>query len=44
MAADESERALRSHQTTYHAFIGLMKYGAIISVVTALAVIFIIGN
>jgi hypothetical protein len=44
MAADEAERALRSHQNTYHAFIGLMKYGAILSVITALVVIFIIGN
>jgi hypothetical protein len=42
MAIDEAERAVRSHRHTYHLFIGLMKYGAIISVVTALLVIFII--
>ena len=44
MAADEADRAMRSHQNTYHAFTGLMKWGAILSVITALIVIFIIGN
>jgi hypothetical protein len=44
MAADEAERAMRSHANTYHFFIGLMKYGAIISLVTALVVILIIRN
>ena len=42
MAADESERAIRSHQHTYGFFIGLMKWGAILSVITGLIVIFII--
>lgn len=42
MAADESERAIRSHQNTYGFFIGLMKWGAILSVITGLIVIFII--
>ena len=44
MAADEAERAIRSHRHTYHFFIGLMKYGAIISVITALVVILVIRN
>jgi hypothetical protein len=44
MAAEEADRALRAHQNTYHAFIGLMKWGALISFVTAILVIFIIGN
>jgi len=44
MAADEADRALRAHQNTYHAFIGLMKWGALISFVTAILVIFIVGN
>ena len=44
MAANEGDRALRAHQNTYHAFIGLMKYGAAISIVVALLVIFIIAN
>ena len=43
MASDEAERAIRSHHT-YHFFIGLMKYGAIISVVTALIVMLVIRN
>ena len=44
MASDEAERAIRSHRHTYHFFIGLMKYGAIISVLTALIVVLIIRN
>jgi hypothetical protein len=44
MAADEADRALRAHQNTYHAFIGLMKWGALISFVTAILVIFIVGD
>ena len=44
MAADEAERAIRSHRHTYHFFINLMKYGAMISVVTAILVILIIRN
>ena len=44
MASDEAERANRSHRHTYAFFIGLMKYGAIISVVTALIVILVIRN
>ncbi len=44
MAADEAERAIRAHRHTYHFFIGLMKYGAIISVVTAILVMLIIRN
>ena len=44
MASDEAERAIRSHRHTYQFFVGLMKYGAIISVVTALIVILIIRN
>jgi hypothetical protein len=42
MAADEAERALRAHQNTYHFFTGLMKYGTIVSAISALLVIFII--
>lgn len=44
MAADEADRALRAHQSTYHAFIGLMKWGTVISALTGLLVIFIIAN
>ncbi|MGZ8283688.1 MAG: aa3-type cytochrome c oxidase subunit IV [Allosphingosinicella sp.] len=44
MTADETDQAVRSHQGTYHFFIGLMKYGAIISAATAILVILIIRN
>ncbi|HWT12499.1 MAG TPA: hypothetical protein VN231_07075 [Allosphingosinicella sp.] len=44
MAADEAERAARSHRNSYGLFTGLMKYGAIVSFVTAMLVIFIISN
>lgn len=44
MAADEAERAVRSHQHSYQRFAALMKWGAIISFLTALLVIFIISN
>ena len=44
MAADEAERAERFHRSTYHAFIGLMKYGAIICAMVALLVVLIITN
>ena len=38
MAADEADRAVRSHQSSYNLFIGMMKYGAIISIIVALIV------
>ena len=44
MAADEAERIVRSHRNSYALFTGVMKWGAIISFVTALLVIFIISN
>ena len=44
MAADEAERAVRSHRNSYGLFTGLMKWGAIIALLTALLVIFIIRN
>ena len=44
MATDEAGRADRAHATTYNFFIGLMKYGAAISLITALIVILIIRN
>jgi hypothetical protein len=44
MAADEAERAVRSHRHSYERFTGMMKWGTIISAVTALIVIFIISN
>ena len=44
MATDEAERALRSHRHTYHFFIGMMKWGAIISALTAIIVMLIIRN
>lgn len=44
MAADETERAVRSHRNSYGLFTGIMKWGAIISFVSAMIVIFIISN
>jgi hypothetical protein len=44
MAAEEAEQAVRAHRSSYHLFVGLMKYGAIISAITALIVVLIIRN
>ena len=44
MATDDAERALRSHRHTYHFFTGMMKWGAIISALTAIIVMLIIRN
>jgi hypothetical protein len=44
MTVDEVERADRAHRSTYNFFIGLMKYGAILSALTAILVILIIRN
>jgi len=44
MAADEAERAVRSHRNSYERFIGMMKWGTILSAVVALIVVFIISN
>jgi hypothetical protein len=45
MAAEgEANKDLREHQGTYAAFTGLMKWGAILSVIVAAIVIMIIRN
>lgn len=44
MAADEAERAVRSHRNSYALFTGVMKWGAIISFIAAMLVVFIISN
>ncbi|HEX8640566.1 MAG TPA: hypothetical protein VF704_05355 [Allosphingosinicella sp.] len=44
MAADEVERAIRSHRHSYERFTGLIKWGALLSFLTAMLVIFIISN
>jgi len=44
MAADEAERAIRSHRHTYHFFTSLMKFGTILAVITAIVVILLISN
>lgn len=44
MAAEgEVEREVRRHHNSYGLFVALMKWGAIISAITALLVIFIIA-
>ena len=43
MAAEgDVDRMTRSHRNTYHFFTGLMKWGTIISAITAIIVIIII--
>ena len=43
MAAEgDADRMTRSHRNTYHFFTGLMKWGTIISAITAIIVIIII--
>ena len=44
MVADEAERAVRSHRNSYGMFTGLMKWGAIVSFVVAMLVVFIISS
>ena len=43
-APGDTQKEMRAHEGTYSLFTALMKWGAILSVVTALIVIFIIGN
>ena len=38
------ERVLREHRSGYDGFVALMKWGAILSLITALLVIVIISN
>ncbi len=43
MAADgETNKGMKAHQGTYAAFTGLMKWGAIVSMIVALIVILVI--
>ena len=43
MAAEgDIEREVRRHHNSYGMFVSLMKWGAIVSVITALVVIFVI--
>jgi hypothetical protein len=45
MAADaEAGKEFKAHANTYDFFIGLMKWGTILSALVALIVIFIIAN
>ena len=44
MAVDEAERAVRSHRNSYGLFTGLMKWGAILSFIVAMIVVFIISS
>jgi hypothetical protein len=44
MAAEgEANKEIKAHMGTYSGFIGLMKWSAILAVITALIVIIIIG-
>ena len=43
-ATGDAEREVRSHRQTYGGFTALMKWGALLSFVAAMIVIFIIAN
>ena len=43
-AGGETQKEMRAHEGTYSLFIGRMKWGAILSVITGLVVIFISAN
>lgn len=44
MAAEgEIDREVRRHESSYGLFVGLMKWGTILSVITAVIVIFVIA-
>ena len=43
-APGDTQKEMRAHEGTYSLFIGLMKWGTILSVITAVAVIFIIAS
>ena len=38
------ERMMREHRSGYEAFVAMMKWGAILSLITALIVVLIISN
>ncbi len=44
MAAKDVDRAEKAHRHTYSLFTGIMKYGAIISFVTAMVVVLLISD
>ena len=44
MAAHEVDQADRAHTRTYDVFIGLMKYGTIVSFITAVIVVLVISS
>ena len=43
-APGDTQKEMRAHEGTYSLFTGLMKWGTILSVITAVIVIFIIAN
>ena len=44
MATDEGTKEIRAHQTSYHRFTAMMKWGTILSLITGLIVILIIAK
>jgi hypothetical protein len=42
--ADDSERALKVHESTYNSFTALMKWGAIICLIIGFLIILVIRN
>ncbi|HTU12013.1 MAG TPA: aa3-type cytochrome c oxidase subunit IV [Allosphingosinicella sp.] len=44
MASDEAAKEIRAHETSYHRFLFMMKWGTILSVITGFIVILIIAK
>jgi hypothetical protein len=44
MASDEATKEIRAHQTSYHRFTFMMKWGMILSLLTGFIVILIIAK
>ena len=44
MATDEATKEIRAHESSYHRFTFMMKWGTILSLITGLIVILIISN
>lgn len=44
MATDEATREIRAHETSYHRFTFMMKWGTILSLITGFVVILIISK
>lgn len=44
MAADDATKEFRAHESSYGRFVSMMKWGTILSAITAFIVVLIIAN